>query len=499
MSFLHTTPDESFGTVAECNGSLVHVENEHSPAMQELHTHNTPLYPSIQFEHLTPSEADFVHSPPAHDNVYVSCYNDLKSQCIKQVQEKLPFIESSPVYKHGKDIYNYVHDRFLKSHDTLLQHDIFQAKKDAGLFKCIAWHPHQETLAVAHDDNQVYIYEKKQQEDAWTCLVLSHPKMKQITCLEWKSKASGTLAIACKDGVCVWTLEKTACAEQQPRFHPAATMRFMSHPGEENISSLAWDPTPASHLLAVVSAVSSTLVIYDLLLNRTTPLKRLGSGNIIVRWSPNGEWLFQGGSSGTNSRVWDTRTWTFQKIINPAGLWIQAACWLPDSRTLLYSMCGKSDIHAVHLSGNIAKTGIINRQIFSASSNTVATDSGATQQVGGIIRDMSIDKRNGQRLAIVFESTSLIALYSVKQVSLLSMLEEPMLFPIGYIRGCSVSLNRGSALSVASLPAETKPLSLSFSSTYKDGALLAVTWDTGLITFVTHTFLTDEEIRRRFM
>lgn len=208
----------------------------------------------------------------------------------------MPFIESSPVYKHGKDIYNYVHDRFLKSHDTLLQHDIFQAKKDAGLFKCIAWHPHQETLAVAHDDNQVYIYEKKQQEDAWTCLVLSHPKMKQITCLEWKSKASGTLAIACKDGVCVWTLEKTACAEQQPRFHPAATMRFMSHPGEENISSLAWDPTPASHLLAVVSAVSSTLVIYDLLLNRTTPLKRLGSGNIIVRWSPNGEWLFQGGS-----------------------------------------------------------------------------------------------------------------------------------------------------------------------------------------------------------
>lgn len=93
-------------------------------------------------------------------------------------------------------------------------------------------------------------------------------------------------------------------------------------------------------------------------------------------------------------------------------------------------MCGKSDIHAVHLSGDIAKAGIINRQIFSASLNTVTTDSGATQQVGGIIRDMSIDKRNGQRLAIVFENTSLIALYSVKQVSLLSMLEEPMLFPM---------------------------------------------------------------------
>lgn len=181
----------------------------------------------------------------------------------------------------------------MKSPDTLLQHDIFQAKKEAGLFKCIAWHPHQEILAVAHEDDQVYIYEKK--DTAWTCLVLSHSKMEQITSLEWKSKASGTLAIACKDGVCVWTLEKTT-AEKQPRYHPSASMRYLTHPGQEYISSLAWDPTPGSHLLAAVSAVSSTLVIHDLLLNRTIPLKRYGSGNILLRWSPNGEWLFEGGS-----------------------------------------------------------------------------------------------------------------------------------------------------------------------------------------------------------
>ncbi|KAL9544326.1 hypothetical protein MBANPS3_007683 [Mucor bainieri] len=499
MSFLYTTPDESFGTIAEANGSLVHVESENGPGVREIQASNMPLYPSIQFESLAPPEADFVSSPPAQDSFYVSGFNDIKSQFVKQVEEALPLIKSSPVYKHGKDVYEYVNNRFLKAHDTLLQHEIFQAKRDAGLFKGIAWHHHLDMLAVAHDDNQVYIYDKTQTGDAWTCLVLSHPRMTQITCLEWKAKASGTLAVGCKDGVCVWTLEPTSCADQQPRFHPAATMRFLSHPGEEDISSLAWDPTPGSHLLAAVSAVSSTLVIYDVLLNRTTPLKRLGSGNIIVRWSPDGEWLFQGGSSSNGSRVWDTRTWTYHNMTNPAGLWIQTACWLPDSRTLLYSMCGKSDIHAVHLSGDIAKTGIINRHLFSATANTVTTDSGAAQQVGGVIRDMSIDKRHGQRLAIVFENTHLIALYSVKQVSLLSLLEEPMLFPIGYVRGCNVSLDGGSVLSIASLPASTKPLSLSFSSTYKDGALLAVTWSTGLITFVTHTFLTDEEIKKRFM
>ncbi|KAG1111980.1 hypothetical protein G6F42_014873 [Rhizopus arrhizus] len=88
MSFLYTTPDENSSTVAECNGSLVHVENENSPAMLELQANNTHLYPSIQFESLTPSEADFVYSPPTKDSFHVSFYNDVKSQFLKQVEEK---------------------------------------------------------------------------------------------------------------------------------------------------------------------------------------------------------------------------------------------------------------------------------------------------------------------------------------------------------------------------------------------------------------------------
>ncbi|CEP13604.1 hypothetical protein [Parasitella parasitica] len=519
MNFLYTTPDETFGTVAECNGTLgkqwveieaiytclchhppVHVDNENSAALRELQGNNTPLYPSIKYDNLLHSQADFTHASPAEaatsECYYASCYQELKNRCLKQIEENRPAIEATPVFKHGKQIYNFLCSKLPQTPDTLLQHDLFRAKQEAGLFKCVSWHPHREILAVAHQDNQVYLYERKE-DGVWTCLVLSHLKMKQITCLEWKSKACGTLAVACKDGVCIWTLEQ-AVAETQPRHHPAASMRYFTHPGQEYISSLAWDPTPGSHLLAVVSAVSNTLVIYDLLLNRTIPLKRYGSGNILLRWSPNGEWLFEGGSAGT-SRMWDTRNWTSKKIQNPAGLWIQAACWSPDNRTLIYSMYGKSDIHALFLSGDLLKSDLINVKIISTSLTTITTESGAQTEAGGVIRDISIDKRNGQRLAIIFENSNLIALYSVKQVSPLNLIEEPMLFPIGYMRGCSVSCNENNSLQISALKRDTKPLSLSFSPTFKDGALLAVTWDTGLITFVTHTFLTDEEIRKRFM
>jgi hypothetical protein len=43
------------------------------------------------------------------------------------------------------------------------------------------------------------------------------------------------------------------------------------------------------------------------------------------------------------------------------------------------------------------------------------------------------------------------------------------------------------------------PLQIKFSSAYKDGALMAVAWDNGIVTFVTHNFLSDEEVRSRFM
>jgi hypothetical protein len=179
----------------------------------------------------------------------------------------------------------------------------------------MAWHPHKRILAIGYQDNQVYVYQAE--NDHWKCQILRHEFMENITCIEWKDKAAGTLAVGCEKGVCVWRLENDNVSTSQfqtysnavptsvlssdstgsrPKFHPNASMSYLCYPDHHNISSVAWDPKPGSHLLAVASASCNTLVVYDTLLNRTHPLKRYGNGSILLRWSPNGKWLYDGGS-----------------------------------------------------------------------------------------------------------------------------------------------------------------------------------------------------------
>jgi WD40 repeat protein len=71
-----------------------------------------------------------------------------------------------------------------------------------------------------------------------------------------------------------------------------AWMGYLQYPKHTSILSLSWDPTPGSHLLASTSAIDSTVVIWDTLTDTATPLRRPDNGLHIVRWSPNGVWIF---------------------------------------------------------------------------------------------------------------------------------------------------------------------------------------------------------------
>ncbi|RCI02098.1 hypothetical protein CU098_006913 [Rhizopus stolonifer] len=329
-------------------------------------------------------------------------------------------IASTPLYKQGKRIYDYIYSTYLKPSDAILEHPKFNSNKDTVVY--MAWHPHQDILAIVDKHDDVYIYEKH--DTVWTCQVLRDIQMKDVTALEWKHRSAGTLAVGCKQGVCVWTIPRVA-TDQEPQFHPSASMVYLSYQGHDHVSSLAWDPTPGSHLLAVGSAVSNALVIYDMLLKRTHVLKRYGHGCIMLRWSPNGEWLFEGGSIGT-SRMWDTKHWESKVISNPPGLWVQAACWAPDNRSLVFSMYGKSDLHVLFMSGKQIHS-VVDHPLASLPVTTVTTESREQIKAGGVIRDISLD---GSRLAIAFENTPLIALYSLKQDSPLNLNTEPILFPM---------------------------------------------------------------------
>lgn len=87
-----------------------------------------------------------------------------------------------------------------------------------------------------------------------------------------------------RNGVCIWTLG------DNPK--ESVSMNYVCYPGYGDITSIAWDPTPASHLLVAASRTAGTLVVFDLLFMRSTPLKSHGEGSRLLRWSPDGQWLY---------------------------------------------------------------------------------------------------------------------------------------------------------------------------------------------------------------
>lgn len=124
--------------------------------------------------------------------------------------------------------------------------------------------------------------------------------------------------------------------------------------------------------------------------------------------------------------MWDTRTWISKKLNTPAGLWVQAACWAPDNRTLLYSMWRKTDIHGLFLAGG-SLDNINSINPVSLPARMIQSIGGVDSKVDGAIRHLCIDTRNGQRLAVAFEHSDLIAMYTIKQVSPLKLNEQDML------------------------------------------------------------------------
>lgn len=186
-------------------------------------------------------------------------------------------------------------------------HHLFSA--NAPPLRTMAWHPHRTILAVAHEDHRIYIYEYNSLTIEWGTRILEHRYMADITSLDWKKYCHGTLAVGCRTGVCVWFLNSSSdSTSNHYDFMPTTTalkphhqqasnayMHFFSTPGHHHISAVAWDPSIGSQTLAVASAVDSMLIMYDLLTFNHTPLKRNGKGNALLRWSPDGRYLYVGG------------------------------------------------------------------------------------------------------------------------------------------------------------------------------------------------------------
>ncbi|KAI9261738.1 hypothetical protein BY458DRAFT_548404 [Sporodiniella umbellata] len=474
-----TLSDRSHGTVAEYKGDLVTVEASDTSALTIIKDNNMPIYPSIKFQEV---ENHTPHYVSVVDFIEEYAYDKLVNVVQSKLQKGLEALQTYPTYEKIRCFYDYI-NRLQTPPKAGIPRDI--KINHTGIFKNISWHPHKEILAVATNTDDIYLYTKK--ESAWTCQVLSHKLMKDIRCIQWKKKAAGTLAVGCQSGVCVWTVDSHVSYKEGIRHHPSASTKFFKY--QDCVTALAWDPSPGSQLLAVASSASGTLAIQDILLDETTFLKRQGKGNTLLKWSLDGKWLFVGGTSG-KSRVWNTNDWTSKQLKNPPGLWVQTACWLPDNTTLLYSMKGKNDIHALCLFGPTLKQDILDVKIKSIEAPGVSASC--------TIKDISIDSRYGQRIAVSFENSTSVCLYNV-QISPLNLRERTVFTSIGLLHGAEVEYESNGSLKVISMKDNAQPLQSAFSSFYKLGAILAIAWDNGTITFTTHAFKSPREYSSHFL
>ncbi|KAI9255656.1 hypothetical protein BDA99DRAFT_147428 [Phascolomyces articulosus] len=342
----------------------------------------------------------------------------------------------------------------------------------------MAWHPHRSIIALADENNVIYVYEKKENNEGWSRIVLRHPFMQDITCIEWKKRARGTLAVGCQKGVCVWNVGDASTDDNAD----STSMNYLCFPGHEYISSIAWDPTPGSHLLGVTSGSVSTIVVYDTLSLSTMPLKRTGKGNLLLRWSPNGRWIYVATKNGI-SRMWDTLDWTYKELNNPPGLWVQSACWAPDSKSLLLSMYGKSDVHLIYWANSSNAAEICHEKVYSAiPSVDSVTGEDKYFTAGDSIKELVLCPDTGRRLAVIFNNSSTIALYAVDLQSPLTLKSKSALNKIGNIHGTKIDLST-SPISIKPVDIQQKPVHISLSTRFTTSNTLATLYDNNIVSF----------------
>lgn len=78
----------------------------------------------------------------------------------------------------------------------------------------LAWHPYQSRFAILFPDDSVVVYDLKRK--SWLDLRLSNSVLQQeASSLAWRPMMGQELAVACRDGICVWKIREYTQGEKR--------------------------------------------------------------------------------------------------------------------------------------------------------------------------------------------------------------------------------------------------------------------------------------------
>lgn len=276
-----------------------------------------------------------------------------------------------------------------------------------------------------------------------------------ILCVAFRPWGGNMIAAGCEKGVALWVVGtgKVIWLEQQ---------------GMQNVSGVEWSPD--GRWLTAVTRERSAIVLWDV---GTRAASVVGKGGGVVRFSPgSGRYLFGAGGEVHAFRLWDTAKWKMQKFTVRGS--VKAAAWAGDASMLAVGCQNEEAIHVLRVnSGNEEDLAY-----------TIFTETTGLPEVGtgGDVEQMAWDP-TGERLAVAFSrhsaeheeeflESNLVALYGTSSQSYFR------LSPMGYIRG---PLESGKAVSLQFHPKPQEPM----------GAILAIAWAGGCISFVQLAFFPE--------
>jgi len=128
---------------------------------------------------------------------------------------------------------------------------------------------------------------------------------------------------------------------------------------------------------------------------------------------------------------------------------------------------------------------------------TISLPSGRNVSVGGEIFQLSIDPATGERLVVSYEYSELIAVFLVRPQAGVVVNQDGWILHSGYIRGPYWADKPTFSEPDGESKHDPHAVCMLFAPQFSRGALLAIAWENGALTFVPFCFMSEKAVRER--